>query len=83
MLNTNIITPMTESIRIGQRVKVLIDSKFWESTGWFTGIVVRIDPFSQHRSFYWIELDAAIQPAHGTPTKLISVLNPDHIQSTE
>lgn len=73
---------MTESIQIGDRVKVFLDSKFWSSEGWFEGMVVRIDPYSEHRSFYWVELDSDVLANPGTGTKLISVLNPRNIQKT-
>jgi len=74
---------MTESIRIGDRVKVFLDSKFWRNEGWFEGVVVRIDPYSAHRSFYWVELDDDVLANPGTGTKLISVLNPRNIQKRE
>jgi hypothetical protein len=71
---------MSESIEIGDRVKVFLDSKFWKSEGWFEGTVLRIDPYSEHRSFYWVELDEDVMANLGTGTKLISVLNPKNIQ---
>jgi hypothetical protein len=71
---------MPEDIRIGDRVKVHLDSKSWKSQGWFDGIVVRIEPYSQHRSFYWVELDDDAQAMLGGGIKLISVLNPKNIQ---
>ena len=81
---------MPEDIRIGDRVQVFLDSKFWNSEGvavapwrhWFAGTVVRIDPYSQHRSFYWVELDDDAQALPGGGTKLISVLNPKNIRKT-
>ena len=54
------IIDMAESIRIGDRIKVFLDSKFWKSEGWFEGTVVRIDPYSKHRQFYWVELDVEV-----------------------
>ena len=71
---------MNESIKIGDRVKVFLDSKFWKSEGWFEGVVVRIDPYSEHRSFYWVELDEDVLALPGSGTRLISVLNPRNIQ---
>ncbi|HET9905762.1 MAG TPA: hypothetical protein VFQ23_03955 [Anaerolineales bacterium] len=71
---------MNESIQIGDRVKVFLDSKFWKSEGWFEGVVVRIDPYSEHRSFFWVELDQDALALLGSGTKLISVLNPKNIQ---
>jgi hypothetical protein len=71
---------MAESLQIGDRVKVFLDSKFWKSEGWFEGVVVRIDPYSEHRSFYWVELDEDVLALPGSGTRLISVLNPRNIQ---
>jgi hypothetical protein len=71
---------MTESIHVGDRVKVFLDSEFWKSEGWFEGTVLRIDPYSGHRSFYWVELDENVIANLGSRTKLISVLNPKNIQ---
>jgi hypothetical protein len=71
---------MTEEIKIGDRVQIFLNSEVWGSEGWFEGIVVRIDPYSSHRSFYWVELDNEIQPILGRPAKLISVLNPKNIR---
>ena len=71
---------MTEVIRVGDRVKVFLGSDFWESEGWFEGTVLRIDPYSDHRSFYWVELDDVVAANLGARTKLISVLNPKNIQ---
>jgi len=71
---------MPEQFKIGDRVQVFLDSKFWSSEGWFAGTVVRIDPYSQHRSFYWVELDDDVEALLGRGTRLISVLNPKNIK---
>jgi len=71
---------MNEPIRIGDRVQIFLDSKTWRSEGWFDGVVVRIDPYSEHRSFYWVELDEEAWAVLGRGVKLISVLNPKHIR---
>ena len=71
---------MAEEFKIGDRVQVFLDSKFWKSEGWFAGTVIRIDPYSQHRSFYWVELDDDVEALPGKGTKLISVLNPKNIK---
>jgi hypothetical protein len=71
---------MDDLIHIGDRVQVLLDSKTWRSEGWFDGTVVRIDPYSEHRSFYWVELDEEAEGALGKGVKLISVLNPKNIR---
>ncbi len=70
---------MPDDIHVGDRVKIYLESAFWKSEGWFDGIVVRIDPYSDHRSFYWVELDTEVQAARGGRTNLVSVLNPSRI----
>jgi hypothetical protein len=72
---------MDKSICIGERVKIFLNSKSGNSAGWFEGIVVRIDPYSEHRSFYWVKLDEDAQAMLGI--KQISVFNPKHIQKME
>lgn len=69
---------MTETIRLGDRVKVYLDSKFGKDEGWYEGTVFKVDPYSEHRSFYWVELDEDVQAMLGI--KQISVLNPKNIQ---
>jgi hypothetical protein len=71
---------MAEDFKIGDPVQVFLDSKFWKSEGWFAGRIIRIDPYSQHRSFYWVELDDELEALPGKGTKLISVLNPKNIK---
>lgn len=73
---------MSEDFKIGDRVQVFLDSKYWKGEGWFAGRVIRIDPYSQHRSFYWVELDDEMEALPGKGTKLISVLNPKNIKKT-
>jgi hypothetical protein len=74
---------MDQPIRIGDRVQVFLDSKTWRSEGWFDGTVVRIDPYSEHRSFYWLELDEEASAVLGRGVKMISVLNPRNIRKLE
>lgn len=69
---------MTESIRVGDNVKVYLDSKFGENEGWHAGVVFKIDPYSEHRGFHWVELSAEAQSILGI--KQISVFNPRNIQ---
>jgi hypothetical protein len=78
-----IINFMTEPIRVGDRVRIFLNSRFWDSEGWFEGVVVRIEPYSAHRSFYWVELSAEAQAILGGGVKLISVLNPKKIERVE
>jgi hypothetical protein len=70
----------TGDLAVGARVRVFLDSRYWRSTGWFEGTLVRIDPYSEHRSFHWVELDVDAQPLAGGSTRLVSVLNPAHIE---
>ena len=69
---------MTETIQIGDRIKIYLDSKFGKDEGWVEGTVFKIDPYSEHRSFYWVELDEDIQAMLNI--KQISVFNPKNIQ---
>jgi hypothetical protein len=74
---------MAEPIRVGDRVKIYLDSKFWSSEGWFEGTVVRIDPYSKHRQFYWVELDVEVEALQGGRSNLVSVFNPKNIRTLE
>ncbi len=71
---------MPDDIQVGDRVKIYLDSSYWRSEGWFDGAVVRIDPYSEHRSFYWVELDTEVKASAGGTTRLVSVLNPSRIR---
>ena len=66
---------MEEVIHIGDRVRVRLEAK---SNDWFEGTVVRIDPYSEHRSFYWVRLDAEAQAI--LKVTEISVFNPKNIK---
>ncbi|GAB4498276.1 MAG: hypothetical protein OHK003_09800 [Anaerolineales bacterium] len=72
---------MNGTIQIGDRVQIHLDAKFGEKEGWYTGTVVRIDPYSEHRSFYWVRLNAEAQ----TILKIneISIFNPKHIKKID
>ena len=69
---------MADEIQIGDRVQVFLNAKKWEKEGWFEGIVVRIDPYSEHRSFYWVKFDEEVSAILGL--KQISVFNPKNIR---
>jgi hypothetical protein len=71
---------MSEIFQIGDRVQIFLNSEVWGNEGWFDGTVVRIDPYTQHRSFYWVELDSEAEAKLGKSAKLISVLNPKNIR---
>jgi hypothetical protein len=68
-------------IRVGDRVRIHLDAKFGRGEGWYEGEVFKIDPYSEHRSFYWVNLDTDAQALLGI--KQISVFNPKHIQKIE
>ena len=72
---------MTEKIQVGDRVKIYFDSKFGDKEGWYEGVVFKIDPYSEHRSFYWVELNADAQNILGT--RQISVFNLKNIQKAD
>jgi hypothetical protein len=65
-------------IEVGDQVKIYLDSKFGDKEGWYEGVVFKIDPYSEHRSFYWVELNAGAQGVLGT--RQISVFNLKNIQ---
>lgn len=69
---------MNDIIQIGDRVKIYLNSKFVENEGWHEGVVIRIDPYSEHRNFYWVELNSISQKIMGVAQ--ISVFNPKNIQ---
>lgn len=64
---------------VGDRVRVHLDPATWHPGGWLEGTVIRIDPYSAHRSFHWVELDMDVEHAGGGKTNVISVLNPRHL----
>lgn len=69
---------MTEPLKIGDRVSIHLDEKFGERTGWYNGTIVRMEPYSEHRSFYWVLLDAEAQAI--LKLREISVFNPKNIK---
>lgn len=71
----------SEALQVGDRVEIHLDAKFGERTGWYEGTVVRIDPYSDHRSFYWVALNAEAQSL--LKVREISVLNPKNIRKLE
>jgi hypothetical protein len=73
----------TTPIGVGDRVRVYLSGESWLSRGWFEGTVVRVDRYTEHRSFHWVELDADIVAVGGARTNLVSVLNPKHIQRNQ
>jgi len=69
---------MNEKLRIGNRVKIYLDEKYGEKSGWHEGMIIKIEPYTEHRSFHWVELTSEAQSLLGI--KQISVFNPKNIQ---
>lgn len=69
---------MSETFQIGDPVKIYLDSKFGMNEGWYKGEIIRIDPYSEHRNFYWVKLDEDAQVILGI--KQISVFNIKNIE---
>lgn len=72
------VTLMTETLEVGDPVEVYLDAKFGDQEGWHPGTIFKIDPYSEHRSFYWVRFDAEAAAALGRPH--ISVFNPKNIR---
>ncbi|NWF62687.1 MAG: hypothetical protein HXY38_00095 [Chloroflexi bacterium] len=64
--------------QVGDRVEVRLSSKFGGLEGWYAGTVTRIDPYSAHRSFYWVALDPEAQAL--LKIREISIFNPKNIR---
>jgi len=56
---------MPETFQIGDRVEIYLDEKFGEKQGWHAGTIFKIDPYSEHRSFYWVRFDEETQSVLG------------------
>lgn len=68
-------------INVGDEVKIHLDKKFGELSGWYDGIVTRIEPYSEHRCFYWVQLNPDARAM--LKVSEISVFNPRHIRKIE
>jgi hypothetical protein len=69
---------MTADLQIGDRVEIYLDEKFGNKAGWYSGTIFKIDPYSEHRSFYWVNFDSEAQMITGT--RQISVFNLKNIR---
>ncbi|MBM4427624.1 MAG: hypothetical protein FJ031_10330 [Chloroflexi bacterium] len=69
---------MEAAIQIGDEVEFRLDTKFGEMEGWYRGIVFRIEPYSEHRSFYWVKLDDVSRAV--LKIGEISIFNPKNIR---
>jgi len=67
-----------KEISLGDKVEIFLNEKFGEHSGWHAAQVFAIEPYSQHRSFYWVRFNAETQARVGI--KEISVFNPKHIR---
>ena len=68
-------------IQTGDRVEIHLDKKFGEQSGWYGGIVTRIEPYSEHRCFYWVRLNDEARAV--LKIGEISVFNPKHIRKID
>lgn len=66
------------NLKIGDHVEIYLDAKFGEASGWYGGVIVRIEPYSAHRSFYWVRLEE--QARSILKVGEISVFNPKNIR---
>lgn len=69
-----------DSYAPGQRVEIHLNANTFGQEGWFTGVVVRIEPYSAHRSFIWVELEEEARAMVGGGVKLVSVFNLKNIR---
>jgi hypothetical protein len=67
-------------LHVGDRVLIYLDPSRWSTSGWLPGNVVRIDPYSDHRNFHWIELDLPAKTRQGANMSVVAVLNPKHLR---
>lgn len=72
---------MDDKFQIGDRVQVQLANKKAEEESWFDGMIIRIEPYSAHRSFHWVELNDDAQALLGL--KQISVFNPKNIRKMQ
>lgn len=72
---------MEEALRVGDQVEVYLDAKFGEKEGWHPGTIFRIDPYSEHRRFFWVRFDPEAAALVGIPQ--ISVFNPKNIRRSQ
>ncbi|HET6845478.1 MAG TPA: hypothetical protein VFH29_01505 [Anaerolineales bacterium] len=68
------------SIKVGDRVSVFLEPSRWRTSGWISGTVIRIDGYSAHRNFHWVELDTSAEFLNGGRLPVVSVINPKHIR---
>lgn len=78
--STHLLPPDDSLPALGERVQVFLNAKTFGQEGWFGGVVVQIEPYSAHRSFYWVRLDDEAQAILGRGIELVSVLNPRNIR---
>jgi hypothetical protein len=67
--------------KVDDRVEIYLTSTYWKQEGWFSGTVIRVEPYTQRRSFYWVKLDKPVASKDGASMQLISVINLKNIRS--
>ena len=67
-----------EEFHVGDRVQIRLNTKTWKSDDWLNGTIVRIEPYSEHRGFHWVDLDEDAYALMGI--RQISVFNPKNIR---
>lgn len=72
----------TGPMGVGDRVRIYLPPDRWRDSGWREGTIVRIEPYSPHRRFHWVELDLPAELTEGGRLSLVSVLNPRRIRKS-
>lgn len=67
--------------KVDDRVEVYLTPDYWKQGGWFKGTVIRIEPYTQRRNFYWVKLDEPVESKDGVSMQLISVINLKNIRN--
>ena len=65
---------------VGDRVQVYLTRGYWKEEGLFPGVIVKVEPYTEHRSFYWVRFDRPVESQDGVSTDMISVLNLKNIR---
>jgi len=71
---------MSNQFNIGEHVQIRLPKQLDGTDNWLSGTIVRIEPYSEHRSFHWVKLDEEARVRTGI--REISVFNPRHIRKS-
>jgi hypothetical protein len=69
-------------LTVGDRVQVYLTCGYWKQENWFPGEIVKIEPYTKYRRFYWVNLDHPVESHDGSLTDMIAVLNLKNIRKT-